>query len=176
MSEYDDIHILDTRQATLSQRLLVEHAVQLRRENKSAEEIVDAVMDVSKRIRLYAVVDTLTYLVRGGRLSKTAGFMGTMLSIKPIISLQDGSILAAGKAKGREAANKKLLSYVNEDSNFDPAFPIHFGYTGNREPLDNFIKSASESLNLKSTVTYPVGGVIGTHTGPNAIAVAWVVK
>jgi DegV family protein with EDD domain len=174
MSEYDDIHILDARQITIGLRILVEHAVRLRDENKSIEEIAASVMDVAKRTRLYASLDTLKYLVKGGRISKTAGFMGTALNIKPVIRVEDGAILATGKGRGNAGANKLLLEYVGEKANFDPAFPFHFGYTGSREQLDVFAALAVEKFNLKNTKTYAIGGVIGTHTGPNAVAAVWV--
>ena len=174
MTEYENIHIVDAKQVTTGQRIVVEHAVRLRDEGKSAEEIVAAVLDVAGRIRLYASLDTLKYLVKGGRISKTAGFMGSMLSIKPIIGVEDGAVTAAGKAKGREAANKKILSFVT--GNFDPAFPVLFIYTANREATDNFAKQASEAFGLKNTITYPIGGVIGAHAGPNAVGIVWVEK
>lgn len=174
MSEYEDIHLIDAKQVALGQRIVVELAARLRDEGKSAEEIVATVLDVAKRTRLYASLDTLKYLVKGGRISKTAGFMGSMLSIKPIICVEDGAVSAAGKAKGRDASNKKLLGFMSGD--FDPAFPVVFGYTGNRDAMDGFMAMAKESLGLKNTVVHPVGGVIGTHAGPGAVAVSWVEK
>ncbi|MCL1845676.1 MAG: DegV family protein [Defluviitaleaceae bacterium] len=174
MAEYKDIHIIDTNQIATAQRIVVEYAACLRDEGKSAEEIVDAVLDVSGRIRLYASLDTLKFLVKGGRISKTAGFMGSMLSIKPIICIEDGAVSAAGKAKGREAANKKILSFI--DGEFDPEFPVHFLYTANREAANGFIALATAEHDIKNSVVYPIGGVIGTHAGPNAVGMAWVQK
>ncbi|MCL2576700.1 MAG: DegV family protein [Defluviitaleaceae bacterium] len=176
MSEYDNIHIIDAHQVVIGQRLLVEHAVRLRDEKKSVEEIVAAVTDVSKRIRLYAKLDTLKYLVKGGRISKTAGFMGTTLNIKPLVSLQNGSVSAVGKARGRDGANKALLKFINNDFNPDPAFPFCFGYTSSRELMDVFADLAITELKLSSVNIYPIGGVIGTHVGPSGVAAVWVEK
>ncbi|MCL2356705.1 MAG: DegV family EDD domain-containing protein [Defluviitaleaceae bacterium] len=172
MAEYEDIHLIDAKQVAPGQRICVELAARLRDEGKSAQEIVAAVTDVAGRTRLFACLDTLKYLVKGGRISKTAGFMGSMLSIKPIICVEDGAITAAGKAKGREAANKKLLSLVT--GGFDPNFPVIFAYSANRDATDNFAALATEALGIKNKKFCAVGGVIGAHTGPNTVAVSWV--
>lgn len=176
MAEYDDIHIVDTRQVTIGQRVLVECAVRLRDEKKSAGEIAAFVLDLSKRIRLYASLDTLKYLVKGGRISKAAGFVGSTFNIKPLITLKDGAVCAAGKAKGRSSANTMLAASIEKDADFDPEFPFYFGYTANREQMDEFIKLAKEALTMPDITVHPIGGVIGTHVGPNAVAAIWVVK
>lgn len=176
MADYEDIHIVDALQAIVGLRLLVEHAVQLRSEKKSAGEIAERVLEVSRRIRVYGAVDTLKYLIKGGRVPKTAGVVGTALNIKPIVFLQDGFVRPAGKARGRNGAFAAMLKYISEDMDFDPSFPFCFGYTKDREQMDVFSKTATEKFNLKNIMVYPVGGVVGTHLGPNSIIAAWVVK
>ena len=176
MVEYDDIHIIDSNQAVMGLRILVEYAVRLRDSGKSAEEIAAAVSDASGRIRLYATVDTLKYLIKGGRLSKGAGIVGSALNIKPIVSLQDGAVKAVDKARGQNAAMKKLIQIIGEDMDFDPNFPFCFGYTKSKGQLDEFVKLAKEKFDLTNTIIYPIGGVIGTHAGPNAMAAVWMVK
>lgn len=176
MADYDDIHIVDALQAIVGLRMLVEQAVKLRAEQKSADEIAAHVLEVSKRIRLYGAVDTMKYLIKGGRVPKTAGVVGTALNIKPIVFLQDGFVRPAGKARGRNGAFEAMFKHISEDMDFDPSFPFCFGYTKDREQMDSFSKLAIEKFNLKNTMEYPIGGVVGTHLGPNSIIAAWVVK
>jgi DegV family protein with EDD domain len=175
-ADYDKIYVVDTDQAIIGQRLLVEYAVRLRADGKSAEEIAAAVSEVCGRIRLVAAVDTLKYLIMGGRLSKSAGMVGSALNIKPIVTLRDGAVSTAGKAKGHSGAINKLIELINDDCDIDPAFPFCFGYTKNKEQLDVFSQKVKDQFKLANTATYPIGGVIGTHVGPNVMAAVWVVR
>lgn len=176
MAAYDSIHIIDTNQAMLGQRILVEHAVALRRQGKAPQEIAEQITRLSGRIRIFGLLDTLKYLIKGGRISKISGFMGTSLNIKPIVCLQAGAVGMAGKARGRSAAMEEMLGLISRDADFDSDFPFMFGYTQNRKQLDEFIPLIHDRLGIEDGVIHPVGGVIGTHLGPNAIAAAWVVK
>ena len=176
MVEYEDIHIIDTNQALIGQRMLVEYAVSLRDSGKNTKEIVANVSDASGRIRLYAVVDTLKYLIKGGRLSKGVGIVGSALHIKPIVALKDGAVSTVDKVRGQDGAMKKLIQIISEDMDFDPDFPFCFGYTKSKGQLDELSKLAKERFNLSNTMTYPIGGVIGTHAGPNVMAAVWMVK
>lgn len=176
MTDYDDIHVVDARQALIGQRLMVEYAVRLRQEGVHAGEIARLVAEASGRVRLYGVLDTLKYLIKGGRISKSAGVVGSALGIKPLVCLQDGAVGTAGKARGRDGAAALLLQHIRDDMNFDPSFPFCFGYTQNREPVDAFAKLAEQEFGLQNCPVYPVGGVIGTHVGPNAVVAVWVVK
>jgi len=178
MAGYDNIHIIDAKQAIIGQRLLVEHAVRLRAEGESAADIAASVTELSGRIRLYGTLDTLKYLIKGGRMPKTTGMIGTALNIKPVVFLEDGAVTAAGKARGRTAALSMMEKFIEKDSDFDPNFPICFGYTKDKNPMDVFADSVKKNFNIANTNTkeYPVGCVIGTHIGPDAVVVVWVVK
>lgn len=176
MADYEDIHIIDGLQVIIGQRLLVEHAVKLRQDGYSARDIAEKVLSLSKRIHVYGALHTLKYLIKGGRISKSAGAVGSVLQIKPVVSLQGGSVVMAGKARGWDGALALLLQNIGKYPDFDPSFPFCFGYTKSKEPLDAFAALTKDTFKLSQSVAYPIGGVIGTHIGPNAIAAVWVVK
>jgi len=118
----------------------------------------------------------LEYLKRGGRISKTAAFVGGALSIKPVISLKDGEIVILGKARGSKQANNLLVSEIQNAGGVDFSKPVLLGYTGLSEVvLEKYIND-SEMLwkdgtdELRSTA---IGSIIGAHAGPGAIAAAF---
>lgn len=176
MAAYNNIHIIDSRQAIIGQRLLVEYAVRLRDEGKSAACIVDTITDALGRIRLFGALQTLKYLRKGGRIPKSTEMVGTVLGIKPIISLQQGSIVMAGKARGHAGAMTAMVKLIGENTRFDPAAPVYFGYTQDEKAARNFRKLATVKYHLTNTAFHPVGPVVGTHIGPGAFAVAYLVK
>lgn len=176
MAEYDDIFIIDSRQAIMGQRLLVEYAVSLRSRGLTAAEIAIFITEASRRIRLYGAVDTLKYLRRGGRIPKTTELLGTALGIKPVLELVDGSLEVVGKARGNAGATTAMLKLVEEHSDFDPAAPVYFGYTATDTLCRNFQKLLCSRFKLKNTRICPVGGTVGTHIGPGAFAIAYLTR
>lgn len=106
--EYDRIFLVDSLNATIGLKLLINHAITQRNANKQAIEIVNELEYLKSKVTIKAVVNTLDYLVKGGRLSKAAGFAGSLLSIKPIISLIDGKIAVIAKARGKKGAMEAL--------------------------------------------------------------------
>jgi len=122
------------------------------------------------------MLDTLEYLKRGGRISKTVAFAGGLLNIKPVISLVDGEIVVLGKARGSKQGNNLLVSEIEKAGGVDFFKPVLLGYTGlNDDLLQKYIVDSAElwrydASELRSTV---IGSVIGTHAGPGAIAVAF---
>lgn len=173
---YEDIHIIDARQTIMGQRLLTEYAVKLRNDGMSAQKIAECVTEVSGRICLYGTLNTLRYLIMGGRISKSTGAVGSALGIKPVVSLQNGLVTMVGKAKGRSNALSMLTGYIRENSNFDKDFPFIFGYTKDSEPLEDYMRTVKAEFDLPETIVCPVGSVVGTHIGPGAIIIAWVAK
>lgn len=174
MADSSDIYIIDSQQAAVGQRLLVEHAVALRAKGLTASEIAAVVTEMSGRVRLYAALDTLKYLRKGGRIPRSTEVLGTALGIKPIIQLAAGPIVMAGKARGHAGAVTSLVKLVEQHRNFDPLTPVYFAYTASEAMGGNFRKLACAHFKLKNTVIYPVGATIGTHIGPGAIALAYL--
>ena len=176
MCGYENIHIIDSRQAIIGQRLLVEYAVQLTKDGKTGEDISAAILEASPRIRLYGALDTLKYLRKGGRIPATTEMLGTMMGIKPLVRLEGGVLSTAGKARGHAGAVTNMIRLVDEAPHFDPATPVYFGYTGTQKQLVAFRQLCIQRYKLTNTVTCPVGSVVGTHIGPGAFAIAYLAE
>lgn len=178
--EYGDmIYVVDSENACVGERLLVELAVQLRDEEKSASEIAEILDEQKKKIRLYAVLDTLEYLKKGGRISSTAALAGSLLSIKPVIAIENGAITLLAKARGNKSANKKMTQLIQQGQGIDYDLPCCLAYSGlTQEALDKYFvdyKGAYED-GLDKFSKSSIGCVIGTHIGPGAIAVSYFEK
>lgn len=176
MADYDKIHIIDTEQASVGQRLLVDLAVKLREEGKSAADIAAELEKAKKRVVLFAALDTLKYLRKGGRIPKTTEVIGTVIGIKPIITLNQGAIVMADKARGHAGLMANLFKLVSASGKFDPSMPIYFGYSNSDYLSNAFQKFLKQKMELPETLEYPIGAVIGTHVGPGALAIAYLVK
>lgn len=169
------IHVVDTRNIAIGSAILVEYALRLLDEGCSAAEIARKVEQSRSRVRLMAVVDTLEYLQRGGRLSKTAAIAGGILSIKPIITLVDGEIKVLAKGRGNKQANG-LMNQEIRKAGLDTAMPCMLGYTGTDDALLRKYRQDSEDIWGPEIPEELVCGVVGTHAGPGAVAVAFFEK
>ena len=170
---YDRIEIVDSQQAILTQRMLVEYAVKLREEGYQLQEIARRVREMRGKVVVCGVVDTLKFLQKGGRIPASLAAVGTLLRIKPVIVLEDKILKQLGKARGHEAGVAMLCKRMEQDG-FNKAYPVYFGYTSNREMTEKFMQETKERYGLTQTRMFPIGGVIGTHCGTNCVAVAYV--
>lgn len=175
---YDDVYVVDSGSVAIGSAILVEYALRLLDEGKSAKEIAQEIERVKERVSIVAFVDTLEYLQRGGRISKTAAVVGGVLNMKPVLAVENGEILSLSKARGVKQANQLLSDEYKARGGADFTMPVLFGYTGlSHEQLDNYIESSADlwtSLETKNIMC--VGSVIGTHAGPGAVAVAFFKK
>ena len=176
LSEYGEIHIVDSKLAAIGQRLLVELAIKLRDDGVKAGEIAQIIREAADRVVLFAALDTLKYLRKGGRIAKSAELIGTAIGIKPLITLKNGVIVQAGKARGRAGAVSGMMNLVRESGEIDPEYPVVFGYTGDAENCIYFREQAIGELKLEKIETCPVGGTVGTHVGPGVFALAYLKK
>ena len=166
------VHVVDSRNIAIGLAILTEYALRLVDEGKSAAEIVELLNRQRERVRLMAVVDTLEYLQRGGRLSKTAAIAGGILSIKPIIALMDGEIKVLAKGRGA----KQAVSLLNQEiakAGRDKTMPALLGYTGTSAEQLHKYRQENEELWPHEVPESIVCGVVGTHAGPGAVAVAF---
>ena len=178
-ADYDNIYVVDSSSVTIGTAILVEMAIKMAEEGLSAEEIAKKLEEEKENIVIVALLDTLEYLKKGGRISKTVAFAGTVLNIKPVVSVVDGEILMLGKARGSKMGNNLLVQEIEKAGgvNFDK--PVMLGYTGLSDALlKKYIEDSKyiweEGLEeVRYTV---IGSVIGTHAGPGAIAVAFFKK
>ena len=175
-AEYENIYVVDGASAAMGTGILVELAFRLLDAGSSAEEIANALEEEKKNIVIVALVDTLEYLKRGGRISKTAAFAGGILNIKPVISVTDGEIHLLGKARGSKMGNNLLVQEINEAGGIDFSKPVLLGYSGLSDAL--LLKYIEDSRHiweghLREVRYTTVGSVIGTHLGPGAVVVAF---
>ena len=178
-SDYDNIYVVDSDSVAIGGGILAQYAVELIESGLSCKEIYELLEIEKKRIRIIAMVDTLEYLKKGGRISKTAAIAGGILNIKPVLSVVEGEISVLGKARGSKQGNNLLVSEINKSGGIDFTKPLLLGYTGlDRTLLDKYIED-SHSLwgdNLSVLSSTMIGSVIGTHVGPGAIAAAFFTK
>ena len=174
MVEYDDIHIINTDTVTSALRILVERAVKLRDEGWNAEEIVTNLLNLKEKVALVAMVDTLEFLHKGGRLSKSAAILGTLLKFKPLITVKDGVVGVLGKERGVNKAIGRLAEIIDEQGGIDTSYPVHLGYTANDDQCKLLKDKLEEKYGLNGMVMHPVGCVVGTHAGPGACLVTFV--
>ena len=168
--------VVDSLNVAIGQHCLIDLAVKARDAGKSAAEI-GAILDKEKHnIRLVALLDTLEYLKKGGRISSTAALAGTLLNIKPVIAVEDGAVAILGKARGSKNGGNMLMSQVEKAGGIDFSKPYWLAYTGLSDALLNKYIEDSAALYKNKTDYLPVhtiGSTIGTHVGPGAIAVAF---
>jgi DegV family protein with EDD domain len=175
--EYGDkVHIVDSENVSLGQRALVEYALRLVEEGLDADAVVERLNRDKSRIRLVALLDTLEYLKKGGRISKAAALAGGLLSIKPVIAIQGGEVIICGKARGSRQGNNLLREQIKNAGGIDFEMPYVLGYTGLSDTLLKKYIADNEELwkeNVDRLETASVGGSIGTHVGPGAIGAAF---
>lgn len=176
LAGYGDIFIIDSCTTAVGLRLLVDMALALRDRGLSAGEIADAVERCKNRVTLLAMVDTLDYLYRGGRLSRTSHFAGTLLNFKPIITLRDSKISIVAKARGAAKAIDRLLDEAAAAGEIDRAVPVYFGYAESNERCMQLYRQAKERFDLPDARIGPIGSVVGTHAGPGTCAIAFLRK
>ena len=173
------VHVVDSRTIAIGLGILVEHALYLLDKGLSAEEITWKLLQKREKIRLLALVDTLEYLKKGGRISATVAFAGGMLNIKPVITLDGGEIKVLGKARGSRQGNNLLVQEIEKAGGVDFSRPLLLGYTGLSDALLRKYISDSAQLWEGKREELPVavvGSVVGTHVGPGAVAVAFFAR
>ena len=170
------VHIVDSNTIAIGLGILTEYALNLAQEGLCAEELVQKLLQKREDVRLLALVDTLEYLKKGGRISATAALAGSMLNIKPVITVSGGEIKVLGKARGSRQGNNLLVQEIEKAGGVDFSAPIMLGYTGLSDAL--LRKYIEDSARLwegsrKELPVSVVSSVVGTHVGPGAVAVAF---
>lgn len=170
------VHVVDSESVSLGQRILVQRGLALAAEGLEASAIVKALETEKKDIRVMALVDTLEYLKKGGRISQTAALAGSLLSIKPVLALEAGEVVMVGKARGSRQGNNLLRQLVQQCGGINFQKPFCLAYSGLSDALlKKYIDDSAELWRGKA-VKLPiatVGCAIGSHAGPGAVAVAF---
>jgi DegV family protein with EDD domain len=173
------LFVVDTRTAAIGSGILTELAVEMAQQGMDAATIVERINTERMNVRVVAMLDTLEYLKRGGRISKTVAFAGNLLAIKPVVNILEGTINMLGKARGSKQANNLLVEEIQKAGGVDFDKPVLLGYTGLSDVLlQKYITDSAalwSAAKAELNVT-PIGSVIGTHAGPGAVAVAFFAK
>ena len=174
--EYRNVYVVDGRSAAIGTGILVELALRLLDQGADAAHIAQVLEQQREKVLVVALIDTLEYLKRGGRISKTTAMVGGMLNIKPVVSIDEGEIRILGKARGSRMGNNLLVEEIQKAGGVDFSKPVLLGYTGISDALLLKYIEDSRSLwegNLPQMRYEAIGSVIGTHAGPGAVAVAF---
>ena len=174
--DFDDIYPVDSLNVTVGEQCLVRQAVELRDKGLTAKEIAMSLTELRKNIRVLALLDTLEYLKKGGRISSATAIVGGVLSIKPVIEIVEGKVVMAGKARGSKNGNNLLMQLVEKNGGIDFNMPLTLGYSGtSKDLLDKYIEDSKSLWEGKtdSLQTLIIGPTIGTHAGPGAIAIGF---
>lgn len=177
--DYENIYVVDSGTGAMGGGILTELALKLLDEGMNAKSIAEKLEEEKKKIIIVALVDTLEYLQKGGRVSKTVAFAGSVLNIKPVLSVIDGEISLLGKARGSKMGNNLLVQEIDKAGGIDFEKPLLLGYSGLSDAL--LLKYIEDSRhiwegNLDEVRYTTVGSVIGTHVGPGAVVVAFYKK
>ena len=178
-NDFENIYVVDGASAAIGGGILVEYALKLADQGMEAKEIAEELEKVKENVVVVALVDTLEYLRKGGRVSSAVAFAGGVLNIKPVLSLTNGEINMLGKARGSKQGNNLLVQEIEKSGGVDFSKPVLLGYTGITDSL--LVKYIEDSKaiwegNLDEIRYTTIGSAIGTHVGPGAIAVAFFKK
>ena len=171
------VFVVDSMTATIGERLLLLYGIELVNEGLDAATVAAKLDAVKDRVCIYARLDTLEYLRKGGRISGATAVVGSMLNIKPLIGVQDGVVANVGKARGPKAADKQLRELIAKSGGIDFSKPFCAAYSGNEDDnLKTFLAESTELLCNTEAPIATVGCVIGTHVGPGAVALGYFVN
>lgn len=171
------VRVVDSGHVTVSERILVEYALGLAKKGLGVEEIATRVEAARERVVVIGLLDTLEYLRRGGRISAAAGAFGEMLSIKPVITIENGEVKMLGRARGSKNGRNLLNQQIEASRGIDFSMPVALGYAGLSDTLlQKYIRDSRalwEAYPGDELPVHTVGATIGTHVGPGAIALAY---
>ncbi len=174
----EGIYIVDSKNVCVGERILVEYALRLAADGLAAADIATALEQAKDDVFVVALLDTLEYLRRGGRIPATAAAVGQLLSIKPVIAIEDGEVVVLGKARGSKNGRNLLAQQVEQAGGIDFSMPLALGYTGlDCSLLEKYIEDShgiwDKAVEKGQLPVHRVGATIGTHVGPGAIALGF---
>ncbi len=172
----ENIAVVDSQTVTFALGLLVETACILRDQGLSLEELSGRLEELSKRVRLLAVVDTLKYLKMGGRISGATAMVGGILGITPIISIENGLVVSVGKSRGRKPGFQFIEKWIDEKEPMDTSLPVSFGHSNAPEAMEACMAYFAPKTAGAQLCPSDIGAVVGTHVGPGATGLAYFVK
>ena len=168
------VHVVDTCHVTFSLALMVYEAVALRDAGRTGAQIAAAMAELSPKIRLYAVIDDLKYLKLGGRLSSAGAVVGTLLGVKPLITISEGKVVNIAKARGLKAGYSFIADKVKEEA--DLSRRMTSGHSRCTDRMEEMLETCGPYMSGAVLHRCDIGPVVGTHIGPGCTGVAFVEK
>lgn len=177
--DYSDcISVIDSKTVCIGEHILIKEAIACLSSNSytDREQLASYLESVKSKVQVIALLNTLEFLRRGGRISNTVGAIGEALSIKPVIAISEGVVKILGKARGSKNANNLLNNKINAHNgiNYDKTFAV--AYSGLSDAMLSKYLSDNTDLweaHAGNLIRSQIGGTIGTHAGPDAIALAF---
>lgn len=172
-NEFDiPIHVLDTRSASLGQGIVAIEAARLAKAGRPVEEILERAHQIIEHQRVLFMVDTLEYLQRNGRIGRAQAFVGSMLNIKPVLTLEDGIVTPLERARGRRAAIERLLVHM-ERNRSDKPFRLGIMHANVPQEAAALRDQILTRFTVEELTVTELGPTIGTHIGPGAMGVVY---
>lgn len=163
------IQIIDTKAASMGEGILVMKAVEAKAVGQSLEQVVALIKSLVPKVKTYFLVDDLNHLMRGGRISKTAALMGSLVNIKPVIAVKgDGRLDSVAKVRGKKKAQTEVVRMTLEDI-ADPRVVIAYAGADSQEVAQVLKNQLLASEQVNEVLILPLGPVISTHTGPGTL-------
>lgn len=170
--ENPEIYVFDTKAASVGEGLLVLATARLKEEGKPLEEVLEWLNNNYLKVRSWVTVDDLKHLERGGRISKTSATLGSILSVKPIITVDEaGRLTNVDKVRGRNKSIQKIVDETIQSIVAPLEQTIYIAYAGDLESAEKAKKQLEEKIQVKNIVLYPLGPTIASHTGYGCIAI-----
>lgn len=170
----DNIRIIDTKSVCLGSFALILEAIKLVEQNKTLDEIVEELEVLKEKIVAVAILDTLKYLEKGGRLSKGQAVVGSLLNVKPVLEIKDGKLSPIEKVRGKNKAIKWFDEFIEKNS-FDLSDKtLLLFYAQNYDQLKELRKTLEEKYKIKDIIEQEIGAVIGTHAGPGVLGLSFL--
>lgn len=171
----DRLHLIDCENGAMGQTLLIETAVSMRDQGLDAEEITNKITALLPRTMTYIVIDTMEYLKRGGRISKSAAFLGGLMKLHPVLQVVADGAKPVDKVKGKKSCNAWLINKLKEQEP-DTDYKLVIGHSNAPDRAELLIEQLREAgINNEIFVTC-IGPVVGTHIGPNCLGIGYIEK
>lgn len=166
-----DIRIVDTLRFSAYISMAAWKASELAEQGLDADEIIEKSLEYMNEWKAYMLVDSLKYLEKGGRITKTTAIVGTLLDIKPVLTINDGLVEPLDKLRGKKKLYKKLLELVTENPDFDDEKKEFLVVHSNKEYADSMIEHIKDEFDVDPVYVFEFGPIIGTHAGPGTVAI-----
>ena len=171
----EKLHLIDCENGAMGQALLIETAVSMRDQGMSAEEITEKITALLPRTMTYIVIDTMEYLKRGGRISKSASLLGGLMKLHPIVQVVADGARPVDKVKGKKSCNAWLINKLKEQAP-DTDYKLVIGHSNAPERAELFKAQLEEAGITNEIFITCIGPIVGTHIGPNCLGIGYIAK